>query len=356
MAQRRFSVGNNRLEQAFCRGMRVTADAGIACEETQAQHYCVLSALDSGAFDWQWGRLCFCLTLPTDGMCYVYAFASNDKEAEQILHNPKIGLVEKKRYFAENGCLRFVNQSDVLLYALAGRYLWIAIEITGAKGMVSDITVYASEDDFIEAFPEVYRENNSFFHRFLSVYSSLYGDFLERVRHMDKILEIDRAPRQFLVLYLGWLGIDVDSGFPNDEVLRSLLREAWRLIRYKGTPWCLETLCEIFVGEKPVLLERCRMEPYVRGREKAVCDMLYGSSPYDVTMLFEREIEVHRKEQLLHLLEQFQPVCSRLRLVILRSGNMLDGYAYLDKNAVIVTWETGQLDGMSALDETVVFP
>lgn len=357
MAGQQFSIRKNRLEKALYKGMQLLEDESIVCSKEEEAHFFFLPMIDSGAADWQWGRLRFGLELPLDGVCYLYAMAANDKEAEEILQDPQIEILDKKRYLSSRNSIRFINQSDVLLYEIEGRYLWIAMEIIGDDAAISDIAVWSREDSFdsfMKAFPEVYQEKNSFFHRFLSIFSSLYNDFEERISHMDELLDIDKAPQGLLEIYLKWLGIDADGGFLDREMLKVFLREAGTLIPYKGTKGSLERICEIFVGEKPVVLERGLMQQYIRGSDKGIYDLLYGSSPYDVTLLLEQMLDAHRKEQLLHLLRQFKPARCRLRLVFLAKSGVLDSYTYLDKNAVTFTQEEGRLDSTALHDGAIV--
>ena len=66
----------------------------------------------------------------------------------------------------------FIGKSDILLYQLRGRYLYLGFELVGrGGGSISRIRVQRGSDTFYSAFPEVYHENDSFFHRLISVYS-----------------------------------------------------------------------------------------------------------------------------------------------------------------------------------------
>ena len=55
------------------------------------------------------------------------------------------------------------------------------VEVMGEGVSIGNIRVEAPGDNFMQTFPEVYREKNSFFHRYLSVYSSIYNDFQEKL-------------------------------------------------------------------------------------------------------------------------------------------------------------------------------
>lgn len=354
MAGIQYSIKKNRLEKALYKGITHDAMGDRIYTKEEGDHYMILPALDSGVEDCQWGRIRFSMNLPENCVCYLYAAASNERTGEELLMDREIGLMDKKRFLSSITCLRFINKSDVLLYEIEGRYLWIAVEIIGEGVTIENMVVQAPGDNFMQLFPEVYRQKNSFFHRYLSIFSSIYNDFDDRLTHQDALLDIEQAPAELLELYVKWLGIDVRGGFLEEKELRALLREARDLIQYKGTKWSIERICELLIGEKPVIVERGLMQRYVRGTEQEIYDRLYGSTPYDVTLLIGTIVDKKKEEQLLHLLRQFKPVRSRLHIVFLKDSGILDEYSYLDKNAVTFEQKVGALDLAQVLDGTII--
>lgn len=353
MAGFTFSIRKTQLEKALYSGMTLREDGAVVCSAKEGPFYCMLDSLDSGIEDCPWGRLHFKMTLPADCACYLYTAASNELERKDYLMDPKIPFAEKKRCLSGMHCLRFINRQDVLLYELEGRYLWIAVEVTSGGAVFSDVAVHVPGDSFMEVFPEIYREKNSFFHRYLSIFSSIYNDFQEALDHRADMLDVRKAPKHHLELFLKWIGIDVDGGFLEEEFLRTLLREAPELIRYKGTAKCIRQICRLFVGEDPVILEKSLMQRYARSVEQEVYDSLYGESPYDVTLMLKAAVDEHRKEQLLHLLEQFKPVRCRMYILFLENRGVLDTHTYLDRNAVVFSEEEGSMD-ISALTNRAI--
>ncbi len=353
MAGIQYSIRKNRWDRAVLSGMEPTP-AGVRSTNEQTDHYFVLSALDSGMEDCKWGRLKFSLQLEENSVFYLYAAASNDLEAGEGLFEEQASFAGRKAHFSRLSGVRFINQSDVLLYGLEGRYLWIGAELIGTGASVSDMKVLVPGDNFMQVFPEVYRERNSFFHRYISVYSSLYNDFQEQIDQRDQLYDIASAKRPQLELFLKWLGIDVRGGFLEEELLRQILSEAGELLKKKGTRSSVERLCEIMTGETPVIVERGRMQPYLTEEEREVSDRLYGNSPYDVTLMIRKPVSERRRQQLLHLLGQFKPVRCRLHIVFLESRSTLDGYTYLDQNAVSTAVSSGNLDTEQILNDTVI--
>lgn len=353
MAGIHYSIRQNRLKKALLSGMEYGEDGSLSSVE-EGSAYVVLPALDSGLADCPWGRLKFELFMPENSICYLYVAAMNQKEPCDQFLLEEGSLYEKKELLQAMRGLCFINKPDVLLYEISGRYLFLMIEIIGKGSRIKNIRADAPGDNFMQTFPEVYREKNSFFHRYLSIYSSIYNDFQERLDKRQELLPVEEAPLPLLELYAKWLGVDVNGGYLGEETLRKLLLAMPELLRRKGTAGCIEKLCLILLGEKPILAERGRMQRYVRREEKEQYDRLYGEGPYDVTLLFRCHVEEKKKEQLLHLLRQFKPVRSRLYVVFLEPSGVLDEYSYLDQNAVVFMQQDGILDAQQAADGTII--
>lgn len=354
MAGIHYSIRQNRLRKALLQGMAYGEGDSLYSDASDDSHYFVLPVLDSGVTDCPWGRLRFELTMPENCICYLYVAASNDERGQDVLMNADSSLLEKKKVLQSLQGLCFINKPDVLLYEITGRYLWIMVEVIGERVVVGNIRAEAPGDNFMQTFPEVYREKNSFFHRYVSIYSSIYNDFQEKLDMRKELLSVETAPLSLLELYAKWLGIDVKGSYLGEETLRKLLQEAPELLRCKGTRYCIERICVILLEELPTIVERNRMQRYVRRNEKVHYDNLYGDSPYDVTLLLTHYVEEKRKEQLLHLLSQFKPVRSRLHIVFLEPAGVLDEHSYMDQNAVIFTQNDGMLDAAQIADGTII--
>jgi len=354
MAGIHYSIKQNRLRKALRKGILLSENHTLYSDDNGANRYVALPALDSGVDDCPWGRLRFEMTLPENCICYLYLAASNEKSGEAMLLDENVDLLDKKKRMQQMTGLCFINKSDVLLYEISGRYLFIMIEIIGSGVKISNMRAEAPGDNFMQTFPEVYRSKNSFFHRYLSIYSSIYNDFQEKLDARTELLPIEQAPLQLLELYAKWLGIDVNGGYLGEETLRALLKEAPELLRRKGTRYCIEKICVILLGEVPTIVERGMMQRYVRRSDKSRYDNLYGDSPYDVTLMLNQYVEEKKKEQLLHLLSQFKPVRSRLHIIFLEPVGILDEHSYLDQNAVIFTQNEGVLDEAQIADGTII--
>lgn len=354
MAGIQYSIGKNYLKNADFSDMTMTADGAVTALGNDEVHTLILPVLDSGIEDCAWGRFKMDQELSEDAVIYLYLLASNYREVGEELADQGLSIERKKRVFLERGGLREINQNDILLYRLSGRYLWMMIEVIGERATLRNMKVQAPGDNFMATFPEVYREKNSFFHRYLSVFSSIYNDFQEKLDHREQLLDIDHASEERLLLYAHWLGLELNRGYLEIEVLRTLVREAGELNRCKGTKGCMERICQIVIGETPRIVERSLLQRYVRAEEKEQINRLYGDSPFDVTLMIQTPIEEKKKKQLLLLLNQFKPVRSELHMVYLEDSGVLDSHTYLDQNAVTFVQNNGVLDADQFADGTIV--
>ena len=354
MAGIRFTMNRNRLEKAVYSGMEYSGERNVRCIGESGRHYMILPLLDSGVSDCPWGRISFKTKSSKDTLFYLYLCASNEPIGTEIMYDAERSLKEKIELLAANRCLRFINKRDALMYEIEGRYLWILIEVIGDDFELSDIVVQAPGDNFMNLFPEIYREKNSFFHRYLSIFSSMYNDFQYDIDHAEELVEPDKMPIQFVEMYLKMFGVDVKGGYVNEDVMRMLLKEIAWLMANKGTRRCIERLCEMFIGETPVIVERNVMNKYLRQSETEVYNDLYGYNPYDVTLLINAKIELEKRIQLLRLLEQFKPVRCRLAVVFLENTGVLDGYSYLNHNTYVYGSSFAELDDEQLMDGTVI--
>lgn len=349
-----YSIRKNRLDKALCCGIEVDEDGKIICSNELETHYMILPIIDSGTEDCNWGRLKFSMHLPQDSVVYLYVAATDSKDGQDLMCDKEVGITQKKQFLSSLTCLRFLNKSDVLLYEITGRYLWVCIEIIGSGVMIENMCIEAGGDNFMPTFPEVYREKNSFFHRYISIFSSVSNDFSHDIEHRDYLLDISTAPKKLIELYIKWIGIDINGGFLDENILRNLLKEAPFLIKYKGTRQCIERICELLLGEKPIITERGLMEKYIKVSEREVYNSLYGDSVYDVTLFLSNTVDEVKREQVLHLLRQFKPVRTKLHIVFLENKGILDEHTYLDQNAFTFMQNDGGLDIAQIMDGTII--
>lgn len=359
---RSYTIGKNKIEKAFLRGFLLEEGGNLRLFGEDSRHEIFFRKLDSVEKNASWGRLHLEYELPLESVCIVSALVLNEKELisdegvftiDEYLCDAAVSTESKEAFFLREECLRFVNCRDMLLYGKKGRYLWLWIQVLGeGSGKLGGIHVQKPGDNFLATFPEIYQEEGSFFHRFLSVFSSIYQDFQGKIDHMEEWLDFDTAPAKLLPVYSSWLGLDIDGGFLDEKRARALLKEVSHLNRMKGTKECLKRVIRIVWEKDAVLVERSRMSDYINSRDEAVYEMLYGKSLYDVTILIEGKADESLRSRLLFLLNQFKPLRARLNLVFLSECAIMDSYCYLDWNAQICGTPDGELDQHKQFDQS----
>ena len=360
-----YSVKQNRLERSCLKGFLLDPDTGTLHFDPEGSfHRVYVTKLDSAGNDASWGRLSFVSRLQETQALYVYAMAVNvdtvydengTYEIERLLLDPDYPEQEKKELLRRGNAERFVGKNDILLYGLSGRYLFLCIEVIGTgEGSISRIRVDRVGDNFMDTFPAVYRERNGFFHRFLSIFSTIYNDIDHEIDRLPELLDPDTCPPACLPVYASWLGIDLSGEFLSEESMRTFVKEAYDLNRIKGTRRCLSRVLEIVLDEKVVILEQNTIKAYLERGDMENDEGLLRAGIYDVNILIRKPLSETDRHQLLYLLNQFKPLRSRLHLVQLKDTATLDTDVYLDMNAVLAGDRVGVFDEGMEMDDQIV--
>lgn len=351
-----YTIGRSRINKALLQGFRHTDSDRIHLDEGQA-HILFFTKFNSMEKDSTWGRLHTELALEGRFAYIIRAFASNNRQGpeglswDDFLTDEQISAEEKKKFMERAGCKTVMNQWDIILYELIGQYLWISIEVIGsATGYIDHLRVFNPGDNFMQTFPDIYQETGSFFHRYMSVYSTLYNSLGDAIAHRDKWLDLQTAPPELLSIYAQWLGLDVRGEFLNLPILRRLLQETYRLNRMKGTREALSSVIRIVMGEEAIIVERNLLDSYIVKDESKLYNTLYGDGEQDVTVLIPCRAEGKLQVQLEFLLKQFKPMRSRLKLVCYTDCIRMDSYCYLDHNARLYQMPEGSLDSGKGLN------
>jgi phage tail-like protein len=329
-------------------------DGGIATIDTAARHICFLERIDGGRRACKWGRLRFKAQSEEGAIPVIHAFATDDEQLmasgrvtdyASILLNPREPVGRKRRLFEAAAASKFVGKEDVLLYEQEGRYLWLCIEVLGQGGAVlRNFEVFTPRDNFLGSFPEIYRVDGEFFHRYLAVFSSLYYDLQDTIDSMDSLIDADTAPKGALPILAGWLGLDPDESALSEAGFRLLLKSAFEMIREKGTRKALHDALRIFLDCPFYIVEQRAAKEIMAERDRAVCELLYGDSPFDLTVFVRHEPDERLRDGLKYLIRQFAPLRTRVEIVFLENTNRLDDYTYCDINARVTGFGAGRLD------------
>lgn len=334
---------------------------GFAAEENgvlravgNGPHRIFFPALDSVRPDNPWGRLSLRCHLGAESMLTVRAVAADrqqilrDGEAVQIdrlLLDAQTPLQDKEKLFTLAGGMERSGVRDVLLDGQKGRWLWLWLEVSGTEGdTLEDIRVYDPGDNFFRTFPQVYQTDNDFLRRYLSIFSTMYQELQEEIDELPKLLDIETAPERLLPMFASWLGLEVDEALFSADELRRLLKAAPVLLERKGTRSAVEQAVRLFVNGPVYIVERNLLLPDQQHSER-----LYGTTPYDFTVMVECGMDEKLRLRLKFLIDQLKPIRSRCHIVFLEECGGLDAFTYLDVNGTVLKNAPGNLDDGKAL-------
>lgn len=346
--QRVYTMKNNQFKNACFKGFFIKNNSLQVKINNEEKASCYLAALDGAKEDQNWGRIQIQAEITGHLSIQIRAMAFQGKtgriqgktlDIEKFLQDDLIEDKEKEELFELFGEICVKRQKECLLYSLKGRYLWIALTAEGeGEAKIHAVKVYQKGDDFMEVFPAVYQERNSFFHRYLSIFSAMYQDFGWKFEHIHTLFDPDTANPSQLFELAGWLGLDVRGDFLEEPILRALVKEAYQLNKYKGTKTALERVIEIVLGEPAIIREKC-IEAYMEQEQK---------QEEDIVILIKTEVEAKKKTGLLFLLEQFKPMKCSMRIIFLKKGGRMDEHTYMDINAMVSDAAFGYLDSGQA--------
>lgn len=349
---KKYNLGSSRLRSGCLYGMEADECGGVHTVPEESYHAMFLTALDSGKPDCEWGRFVLEAALPRDMVIVIHALASDESrilrdgetiETDVFLRQPEEGAKRKMRLFELSDSIRQIGATDILLYGQRGRYLWLCVELIGVgSATLRGLRVYTPGDNFFQTFPEVYRRNGAFLHRYLSVFSALYNDLQEEIDGLPALFDPDTAPRALLPVFAQWLGLELDGDFLSEKQCRKLLRSGFRLLSRKGTRAAIEEIVHLLVDEPVYILERTGVE----GRRA----FGGGDDPFAFTVLLACRSDEQLHAKLLYLIDQFRPIRTQVSIIFLGDCVSMDDHCYMDINAVLVQSVSGSLNSGAALN------
>ncbi len=362
----KYSIRQNRIKSGCITGFSVDADINIILDKESMYHGIFLRGIDGGEKGMSWGRFTFKTGTSENIMFYVYALALDSREIyapdgkgvidlDKFILDGSVEVPEKVAFLKRLGAKQFSGASDCLLYELKGRYLYLAIEAKGEGELtISSIIVDSNGDNFMATYPEIYVEKESFFHRYISIFSSIYNDYGLDIDNLPKLLDLDTCPEELLIIYGGWMGIDLKGGFLDTQVLRDLVREAYSLNRMKGTKRAIERILEIILREKAIVIEHNQVKSSLEEDSVEIPENFKTKGIYDVTILVRSHLTEELRHQILFILDQFKPVRTRINITQLDEAPITDSNTYLDVNFTLPEEHGAALDGSYTLDGVIV--
>ena len=350
---RTYRLGRARLNRALLEGFVVEGEGLRTCDSPAGVHRVFFAGLDSARNDCDWGRLSLRCALSPESMLSVRAFASNQDSiiragevvrVDDFLLDPAVPEKEKQRLFMLGGGMEQRGMQDVLLNGQTGRWLWLYLELAGEEEhRLEDMRVYVPGDNFFRTLPQVYQEDNDFLRRYMSIFSTMYQEFQEKIDALPQLMDVDTAPEGLLPVLASWMGLEVDEMLFTSDELRRLLKAAPELLEHKGSKWAVETAVKLFVPDEVYIVERNLL------MEDQRSDSLYGDSVFDFTVMVGRKMDEKLRLRLQFLIDQLKPIRSRYKIVFLEECGGLDAFMYLDVNGAVLQNTAGTLDDGMAL-------
>lgn len=350
---KKYVLGNKRLVRSYCSGFEVENGTLVLTKNGSVDHNVYLRGIDGAREGMQWGRLSFRTTGGGDCALTVRAFASDEDcfvrrgvvvKTDDFLVDPTVSDLVKEKFFEAAGGITVSGTRDVLLGALSGRRLWLWIEAIGqGELLLADLALYAPGDDFFRTFPEIYRQDNDFFYRYLSVYSAMYNELQETVDHIDQYLDPDTAPVAALHRFASWLGLETEGVVTDEKVLRRVVKTLPALFAVKGTKRAIEMAVSLFVDEPFYVVERNLLT------SRQIDGDMYGDTPWDFTVLINHSPDEALRATLDYFISQVKPACASGKIIFFGSNSSLDFFTYLDFNGQVLENTPAALDSGGAL-------
>ncbi|MGI5912273.1 MAG: phage tail protein [Syntrophomonadaceae bacterium] len=326
----------------------------------------IFPLLDSTITEMEWHRITLDVDIPDDTQIRLSYFASDSKNLvvkdrlinmEMYLQNKDSALLEVLSTTAPLWSREIVNPQDALLHNARGRYLWIKLELVGSEDrtpFLKGVRVYFPRISLLRYLPAVYQEDEKskdFLDRFLSIFDTFLQGMEEQIDKIYTIFDPEVASGPFLKWLAGWLGIDVDENWSEDQ-LRQLLIAAPDLYKKRGTREGMETVIAIFTGEKPYIVEHFEYKYLQETLEiKQLMTQLYGQNPYGFTILVKQEVvpTTAHMVALQNIIDEEKPAFTEAKLVVLQPWIYMDMHSYLGINTYLSELSLLRLDNKASV-------
>lgn len=354
---KKYVYGKNRLMRSLTDGFLLSEGGSlVTTDEEKSVRRIIIGGLDGITPDLQWGRVSFNIAARGDYVVTLRAIATNDPvfirkgeltAIDDFLLDSEVEWSIKEQFFGVADGIETSGAKDILLYKLRGRYLYLWLELDGTcSASISDLTVYVPGDNFARTFPAVYQTEDDFFKRYLSIFSTIYNSLDETIDGLESFLNPDTAPVPALHHFAAWLGVETEGSLTDEAALRRVIKALPELLSEKGTKQAIEKVVQLFIDVPFYVVERNLLT-----QQQLDCEM-YGSSPYDFSILINREPDESLRACLEFFINQFKPIRSRCKIIFFGKNSSLDSFTYLDFNGTVMQSVPGELDAGKALTGT----
>jgi phage tail-like protein len=231
-------------------------------EETrfETEGFFITKPLDSQIYKCQWHKILMEADLPVGTSVQVQTYASESERDIAEIDDPTQPLWSKP----------YTSAKDFLIQNPPGRFLWLKVTIKGnttATPLLKNLRIYYPRVSYLQYLPKVYQEDEasrSFLERFLSIFETVLSGYEETINHIHRLFNPLSTPREWLSWLAAWLGMVLDSNWPEDKK-RELIKRAPELYKKRGTLEGLKEYIEIYTGLKSHLhiIESYRLRQWI---------------------------------------------------------------------------------------------
>jgi|GEM_PF-1055469 len=320
--------------------------------------------LDSGEQGTEWHKIIVDAAIHHDTTINIRAFATDQLEINlsgskvdllQWLQHSEVPIEQKLELLEPLWQQVILDPKDALLNHMVGQYLWLSIELTGTdvhSPVLKALDVYFPRQSYTSELPVIFqRTDNGFLTNYLSLFQTLIEQTDQHISTAPRTLEASMSSGSSLRWLLGWLGIDSED-YWSEEQLRELLIHAPKLSNMRGTRYAIETLVKIYTGYRPIILEYDDIKPFKENIElRDVVDRLYVTDPHTFNVLVKADVvdTELKRITLQHILDKYKPVFSICKLVVLQPWVYMDLHSYLGMNTILTAPQQLLLDGISSM-------
>ena len=332
-----------RLVQGQYRNMCLEEGDVLTGKGSMVSYY-IAPVFDSRQEQESWQSLH--LDLDTEGCRVTVLAAASDEDYTEVLKNAEMSFEEKEELIRRMDFTQKINTQDFLLTNLCGRYFYLLIKVqgqTGAQFRFSGAKMEFPKNTFLDYFPEVYRQGNDFFERYISIFQTLYLNLEKEVDGLPDRLDYEKAQGQDLTALAEWAGLSrvwiaeaLQCG--GEEALRRLIAHANELQSARGTCGALELLMKLLYGRDTAVLEYFKWFEYVEKDPQLLSTYrkLYGKENTVSIFLDEEQGKLPDREETERMQKaaaQMLPIGTSLRMIPIRRNSHLDTHCYLGKNS-----------------------
>ena len=303
----------------------------------------LLPQVDSGEAGFAWSRLKLLAQVPPEAAIRVYARVSDRPEWPrwEALDGRDPGSGGLRELFGPP-----VAAATDLLLSAAGRYLWLALELTaGGAGspVVEGVSLRMAGDHMTDYLPAIYR-GQDFTYRYLSIFDTMFQELEAAVDSLPRQLDPASAGREMLAFLARWLCLEPERG---ETDLRRRLPEILGEYESMYTAAGVRQSAQRLTGREPWIIEHFAVDPNDPGCcNPALYRRLYGEDPYRFFLLLPQGTFATQQEmeRFLERMRRLTPAETQMELVLLKPCIQLDWHTYLGINSRIGDYIPAAID------------